>query len=43
MIDRDQPERIAASLAAQIEAIFPEQHDARAKPEGRLPELAPAV
>jgi WD40 repeat protein len=39
VIDWDQPERIAASLAAQIEAIFPEQRDARAKPEGRLPEL----
>jgi WD40 repeat protein len=39
VIDWDQPERIAASLAAQIEAMFPEQRDARAKPEGRLPEL----
>ena len=39
VIDWDQPERISASLAAQIEAVFPEQRDARAKPEGRLPEL----
>ncbi len=39
VINWDQPERIAASLAAQIEAMFPEQRDARAKPEGRLPEL----
>jgi hypothetical protein len=39
VIDWDQPERIAASLAAQIEAMFPEQRDAQAKPEGRLPEL----
>ena len=39
VIDWDQPERIAASLAAQIEAMFPEQRDDQAKPEGRLPEL----
>ena len=39
VINWDQPERIAASLAAQIEAMFPEQRDVRAKPEGRLPEL----
>jgi ATP/maltotriose-dependent transcriptional regulator MalT len=39
VIDWDQPERIATSLAAQIEAMFPEQRDAGAKPEGRLPEL----
>ena len=39
VIDWDQPERIAASLAAQIEAMFPDQRDDRAKPEGRLPEL----
>jgi hypothetical protein len=39
VIDWDQPERIAASLAAQIEAMFPKQRDARAKPERRLPEL----
>jgi hypothetical protein len=39
VIDWGQPERIAASLAAQIEAMFPEQRDAQAKPEGRLPEL----
>jgi hypothetical protein len=39
VIDWDQPERIAASLAAQIEAMFPEQRDARARPEGQLPEL----
>jgi hypothetical protein len=39
VIDWDQPERITASLAAQIEAMYPEQRDARAKPEGRLPEL----
>ena len=39
VVDWDQPERIAASLAAQIEALFPEQRDPEAKPEGRLIEL----
>ena len=39
VIDWDQPERIAASLAAQIEAMFPDERDAQARPEGRLPEL----
>jgi hypothetical protein len=39
VIDWDQPERIAASLAAQIEAMFPAQRDDRARPEGRLPKL----
>ena len=33
------PERIAASLAVQFEAMFPDERDGRAKPEGRLPEL----
>jgi WD40 repeat protein len=37
--DWDQPEVIAASLAAQIEAMFPELRDPEAKPEGRLIEL----
>jgi AAA ATPase domain/Calcineurin-like phosphoesterase len=35
----DQPEVIVASLAAQIEAVFPELRDAEAKPEARLIEL----
>src|SRR6187402_710371 len=39
VIDWDQPERIAASLAAQIEAMFPELRDPAARPEGRLIEL----
>ncbi len=37
--DWDQPERIADSLAAQIEAMFPELCDPSANPEGRLIEL----
>ena len=37
--DWDQPEVIAASLAAQIEAAFPKLRDSDAKPEGRLFEL----
>ncbi len=37
--DWDQPEVIAVSLAAQIEAAFPAQRDAEAKPERRLIEL----
>ena len=36
VVDWDQPERIAASLAAQIEAMFPELRDPAAKPEGLL-------
>ena len=39
VIDWDQPERIAASLAAQIEAMFPALRDPEARPEGRLLEL----
>jgi hypothetical protein len=39
VIDWDQPERIATSLAVQIEAMFPELRDDNARPEGRLPEL----
>jgi hypothetical protein len=39
VVDWDQPERIAAALAAQIEARFPELRDPAAKPEGRLIEL----
>jgi AAA ATPase domain/WD domain, G-beta repeat len=39
VIDWDQPERIATSLAAQIEAMFPALRDDNARPEGRLPEL----
>jgi hypothetical protein len=35
----DQPEVIAASLAGQIEAMFPELSDPEARPEGRLIEL----
>lgn len=35
----DQPEVIAASLAAQIEAMFPMLRDTTARPEGRLIEL----
>jgi hypothetical protein len=35
----DQPERIAASLAAQLEARFPDLCDPQARPEGRLLEL----
>jgi WD40 repeat protein len=37
--DWDQPERIAASLAAQVEALFPDLRDAQAKPEARLADL----
>ena len=37
--DWDQPEVIAASLAAQIEAAFPALRDSDAKPERRLVEL----
>jgi hypothetical protein len=37
--DWDQPEVIAGSLAAQIEAAFPALRDAEAKPERRLLEL----
>ena len=37
--DWDQPEVIAVSLAAQIEAAFPEQRDPDAVPERRLLEL----
>jgi AAA ATPase domain len=37
--DWDQPEGIAASLSAQLEATFPELRDAQAKPERRLIEL----
>jgi WD40 repeat protein/nucleoside phosphorylase len=37
--DWDQPERIAASLAAQLEAKFPELCDPEARPEARLIEL----
>jgi WD40 repeat protein len=37
--DWDQPEAIAASLSAQIEAAFPALRDADAKPERRLIEL----
>jgi hypothetical protein len=37
--DWDQPERIAESLAAQIEAMFPELRDPAARPERRLIEL----
>jgi hypothetical protein len=37
--DWDQPARIAASLAAQIETMFPDMHDAQARPETRLSEL----
>ena len=39
VVDWDQPERIAASLAAQIEALFPELRDPEARPEGLLIEL----
>ncbi|HWO19850.1 MAG TPA: WD40 repeat domain-containing protein, partial [Kofleriaceae bacterium] len=39
VVDWDQPERIAGSLAAQIEALFPELRDPAARPEGRLIEL----
>jgi len=39
VIDWDQPEVIAASLAAQIEAVFPALSDHDARPEGRLIEL----
>ncbi|HWO25516.1 MAG TPA: AAA family ATPase [Kofleriaceae bacterium] len=39
VVDWDQPERIAGSLAAQIEAMFPELRDPAARPEGRLIEL----
>jgi hypothetical protein len=39
VIDWDQPEVIAASLAAQIEAMFPELRDPDARPGGRLVEL----
>ncbi|HEX7840280.1 MAG TPA: AAA family ATPase, partial [Kofleriaceae bacterium] len=39
VVDWDQPEVIAASLAVQIEAVFPELRDPDAKPEGRLVEL----
>src|SRR5688572_20292448 len=39
VIDWDQPERIAASLAAQIEAMFPSLRDPEARPEARLLEL----
>ncbi len=39
VIDWDQPERIAASLAARIEVMFPELRDPAARPEGRLIEL----
>jgi WD40 repeat protein len=39
VVDWDQPEAIAASLAAQIEAVFPELCDAEARPEARLLEL----
>src|SRR5689334_24243473 len=35
----DQPEVISASLAAQIEAMFPALRDPEARPEGRLIEL----
>src|SRR5689334_12939307 len=35
----DQPEAIAASVAAQIEALFPELRDPEARPEGQLIEL----
>jgi WD40 repeat protein len=37
--DWDQPEVIAASLAAQIEAAYPDLRDPEAKPERRLLEL----
>jgi WD40 repeat protein len=37
--DWDQPEVIAASLAAQIEAAFPKVREAKVKPERRLLEL----
>ncbi len=37
--DWDQPEVIAASLAEQIEAAFPELRDVEVKPERRLIEL----
>jgi hypothetical protein len=39
VIDWDQPEVIAASLAAQIEAVCPQLRDPDARPEGRLIEL----
>jgi hypothetical protein len=39
VVDWDQPEVIAASLAAQIEVTFPELRDPTARPEGRLIEL----
>ena len=39
VVDWDQPERIAGSLAAQIEAMFPALRDPEARPEGRLIEL----
>src|SRR3954463_5645023 len=39
VIDWDQPEVIAVSLAAQIEAVFPQLRDNDAKPEARLFEL----
>jgi WD40 repeat protein/nucleoside phosphorylase len=39
VVDWDRPERIAASLAAQIEAMFADLRDDKATPEGRLPEL----
>jgi hypothetical protein len=41
--DWDQPEAIAVSLAAQIEAAFPELRDPEAKPERRLLELVGRV
>ena len=39
VIDWDQPERIATSLAAQIEGMFPELRDDQPRPQARLPEL----
>jgi WD40 repeat protein len=43
MADWARPERVSANLAARIEAFFPEQRDAEARPESRLIELLERV
>lgn len=43
VMDWDRPDAITRSLAAQIEALYPEQKDSEAAPESRLVELLARV
>lgn len=43
VMDWDRPEAVARSLSAQVEALYPAQKDAEARPESRLIELLAKV